>query len=284
VADFRDPWARAPWRDDRPSLAARARVALERRVVSRANAVVFNTDRARQEFTRHYGPALSSRFHVIANGCDVMDTAASPRQPDHAFVLLHAGSLYGQRSPAIVLRALANAIRRGALAADRVKLRLVGLTSPPADLIALAASLNLAAAVEIVPRVPRREALAEMSAASALLLLQQGHALSIPAKAYEYLAAGKPILAIADDGATADLIRDSGAGTVVDGRDVDAVERAMLRLTTGALEASPRVARNVYDGAARAAELAALLATIARPSPASTSIPSSGEARTRRAS
>ena len=43
VADFRDPWSRAPWREDRPPFVLRALARLERQVVARADAVLFVT-------------------------------------------------------------------------------------------------------------------------------------------------------------------------------------------------------------------------------------------------
>jgi glycosyltransferase involved in cell wall biosynthesis len=117
VADFRDPWARAPWREDRFAFEKRAWTILERAIVTRADAVLFVTETNRRDFADCYGETVAARFHVVPNGCDLADfdglTAAPP--PAGRFVLLHAGSLYGARNPAPLLRALRNAIARGAI-------------------------------------------------------------------------------------------------------------------------------------------------------------------------
>jgi glycosyltransferase involved in cell wall biosynthesis len=238
--------------------------------VARASAVVFNTERARREFTSHYGDGLAGKFHLVANGCDV--PAATPfamtgPRPG-PFVLLHAGSLYGERSPIVVLDAVAAAVSAGAIAPGQFRLRLLGVSIVPPDLRDRVERLGLSAVVEIVPRVSREQSLREMASASALLLLQQGHALSVPAKTYEYLASGRPILAIAGEGATADVVTASGAGIVVRGDRVEDVQRALVEIMTlGRTDRAP-VSPQLYDGAARARELAALVAAVARRAPA----------------
>ena len=122
------------------------------------------------------------------------------------------------------------------------------------DLESARDSLGLRDVVEIVPRMPRRDSLAEMMAASALLLVQPGHPLSIPAKVYEYLATGRPILAIADEGETANLVRGSGAGIVVGGGDEDAMVRALGHLVNGASGVRP-AEPFWFDGGQRALEV-----------------------------
>ncbi len=50
-------------------------------------------------------------------------------------------------------------------------------------------------------------------------------------KVFEYIAAGRPILAaVPPDGAAADLIRETGAGIVAPPDDVDALRDALLEL------------------------------------------------------
>ena len=66
--------------------------------------------------------------------------------------------------------------------------------------------------------------------ADALLLLQGGSCNhQIPAKTYEYLRAGKPILALTPDaGDTAELLRRSGGATLVDLDDERAISAKLL--------------------------------------------------------
>jgi hypothetical protein len=69
----------------------------------------------------------------------------------------------------------------------------------------------------LCPAIPYREALAEMMACDALLVMQASNCnAQIPAKIYEYLRAGKPILGLTDpDGDTAHVMRQAGLGDIV---------------------------------------------------------------------
>ena len=52
-------------------------------------------------------PSLADRFHVVFNGCDPDEFAdAQPDRDESHFTLLHAGTLYGGRSPVPLIRAL----------------------------------------------------------------------------------------------------------------------------------------------------------------------------------
>ena len=60
----------------------------------------------------------------------------------------------------------------------------------------------------------------------------------IPAKAFEYLRVGRPILALTSGGATARLMREASAGTIVEPTSVDAIAAA-LRTLYAAWKAKP---------------------------------------------
>jgi glycosyltransferase involved in cell wall biosynthesis len=117
------------------------------------------------------------------------------------------------------------------------------------DLPAAAASLGLDQVVEFVPRLPRAETLREMSEASCLLILQPGTTVAVPGKLYEYLAVGRPILALTEEGETADLVRESGLGAVVPPSDESAIEAALLDLLSAGPNQRPRrPSPGLYDG------------------------------------
>ena len=102
-------------------------------------------------------------------------------------------------------------------------------------------SAGLSTRVEFLPRVSYEASLAELGRASVLLLLQASKDTVdlVPAKLFEYLRAGRPVLALAPPGATAEVLRDTGGGWVVDPADMgglrDAVVRAYRAWTSGAL-------------------------------------------------
>lgn len=268
VADFRDPWARAPWRDDRFGFERRAWSILERSIATRADAVLFVTRANRDDFAAQYGQATAARFHVVPNGCDTADfEGLVPAPPSDRFVLLHAGSLYGARNPSPLFRAVAKGVENGAIDPGRFTIRLIGRVGiPGVDLADFVRELGLQQVVEFVPHMPRAQVLQQMVDASALLVVQPVTKLSVPGKLYEYLATGRPILALAEpDGETAMLLRRTPAGVVVSPDDHDGILRAVTQLITGGrrrFESDP----SLYDGALRAAEMARTLRLVMTPS------------------
>jgi glycosyltransferase involved in cell wall biosynthesis len=268
VADFRDPWARAPWREDRFEFERRAWSFFERQVVTRARAVVFVTTTNRDDFAGTYGATVAERFAVVSNGCDATDFVGLVPAPPAAaapFVLLHAGSLYGGRNPAGLLRAVANAVGRRELDPSTFRLRFLGrIGIPGLDLKAVALELGLDRVVEFVSHVPRRESLQQMLDASALLIVQPVTTVSIPAKLYEYMAAGRPILGLAEPGGeTASLIERAKAGITVLADDEQAIIDGLVAVVKLARSGFTPVDRQVFDGALRAAELRTILSAVA---------------------
>ena len=261
VADFRDPWARAPARDWRLPFRQRAVERLEGKVVGRADAVLFVTRANLDEFAAFYGPEAAQRFHLVPNGCDPTEfETLTPKPPAGMFILLHAGSFYGPRNPIPILRGVASLVSRGALDPATFRLRLLGTNSLAFDLPAESRRLGIGHVVEIMPRASRAETLQQMVSASALLLVQTNTTVSIPGKAYEYLAARRPVLALSEEGETAQLVRASGLGVVVrPDEPIAAIEAALLQIVAIAGHPVPPAAPELFDGRVHAATTERLL-------------------------
>ncbi|HUE86409.1 MAG TPA: glycosyltransferase family 4 protein [Vicinamibacterales bacterium] len=264
VADFRDPWARAPWREGRLTAARRAAELFERLVIRRADAIVFTTRTNLEEYAAFY-PTEARKFRLVRNGCDPDEfDGVTPLVRDGRFTLLHAGSLYGGRKPTALFSALAALRDRGVIDAKSFCFRQIGRVALSGfDMGAERTRLGLDGMVELVESQPRREILREMRGASCLLLLQPGTTVSIPGKLFEYLAAGRPILAIAEPGETADLVRASGCGLAVLPDDQEGIERAIESLVRQGIAAPAAPPVELFDGRLRTGELAAVLDHVA---------------------
>jgi len=83
-----------------------------------------------------------------------------------------------------------------------------------------------------LPRVSYETSLMELNGASVLLLLQASRDTvdSVPAKTFEYLKVGRPVLALVPDGATADVMRDTGGGWVVDPIDSKGIQDVIIKI------------------------------------------------------
>ena len=91
----------------------------------------------------------------------------------------------------------------------------------------LAAAHRVEAFVDIQPGIPYREALQEMLDADALVIMQGANCNEqIPAKLYEYLRAGRPILGLADPaGDTGRMLASLGYPHLTKLESADAIER-----------------------------------------------------------
>lgn len=236
VADFRDPLLDFEAGTDRPSLRTRIEGYVEKRIVHDANAVVVTTDLMKERYLERFSDIDSDKISVIYNGFDEEDfdgLSAAPVRGDHKLHLIHVGSVDSEhRNPESLLIALSRLLRERPELREWVVLKFLGtsiyLNSPAfADLVE---RLDLREHIKLLPQVPREESLRHMMQADVLVLLQQSKAFKplIPAKAFDYLMTGKPVLTIAPPGATASLMHKLDAGVVVPPDDIDGMKSALL--------------------------------------------------------
>src|SRR5262249_14565285 len=150
------------------------------------------------------------------------------------------GHFQGKRDPKPFLRALAES------GLDDVVVRFAG-DFRAADR-EYAEELGLGDRLELLGNVSRRRSLELQRDSEVLLLLipeSGGRGRGVrPGRILESLAAERPILAVVPrDGAAAQLVRDTGAGMVVQSDDVDAMREALrdlnLRWKAGSLDGPP---------------------------------------------
>lgn len=214
IADFRDPWIEDGLFPVPGSVRYRIESALERMVMCRCDCVLVTTPYLKQEFLFRYPELPADKIQVIYNGYDESDfshNGVAPRRD--LFEIIHAGLVTGEfRNPLPLLETVAELIADGSLPRHQIKITFLGgdwwVASP--DFAAEVKRLGLDPVVRVEARVSHKEALERLAQASVLLLLQASDDTRslIPAKAFEYLRIGRPILALTLEGATADLLKD----------------------------------------------------------------------------
>jgi glycosyltransferase involved in cell wall biosynthesis len=268
IADFRDPLFFRP--GSKLSVARMVTSHWERRFVRHADALVAVHDFMFDEWTKSY-PRSAAKFHVLPNGFDPdipVRPLPLPRRTHK--VLVHSGSLYGKRTPKLVVSSLARLIRGGAVAPGALQLRLVGdaeeaVIAENADDVQL---LRATGCLECIDkRVPRADALRELGEADYLLLLDNfagSRMYGLPGKIFEYVRVGRPILAITQpDSPVESLLRKSGSRFRAirpdsEPRAVDAEILALLGMPTDPVRPSSWF-ESEYDGVRQTGRLAALL-------------------------
>jgi glycosyltransferase involved in cell wall biosynthesis len=230
VADFRDSMTEPDYpRDPRTWRAYRW---LEESAVRHAARLVFTAKSAVRMYLERYPNLSPNRCALIMNGYDeedFRDLRPASAVPNRPLRLVHLGLLYPiERDPKPFFRALSQLQKDGKLDASRVRveLRATGYESTYAQMIRAEGIDNL---VHLLPPLPYREALQDSACADGLLLFQAAccdH--QIPAKVFEYLRLGKPILALTSQGGdTATLLRETGGATIVDLADWQAIYAAL---------------------------------------------------------
>ena len=144
---------------------------------------------------------------------------------DAAVVILHSGIVYpAERDPTQLFIALATLNAQALVTPAMLRLKFRA-SAHDANLRALAARYQVEDFIELGAALPYREALSEMLAADALLILQDaGCNDQIPAKLYEYLRAGRPILGLTDPrGDTAHALRQAGLNAIAALEDAAAI-------------------------------------------------------------
>ncbi len=236
VADFRDPWYEEPPEPGTTRFGQFAARRLERLVVRRADRIVASTVRLRDMLAARYPEKPTTEFVAIPNGYDEADFSSMGRPSklsSDELLIVHAGSLSESfRDPRPMFEAVRRAADAGLVDPSRIRFRFLG-GGPFAESLEVkeaVKSAGLISRVEFLPRVSYEASLAELGQASVLLLLQASKDTVdlVPAKLFEYLRAGRPVLALAPPGATAEVLRETGGGWVVDPADMDALRDALV--------------------------------------------------------
>jgi hypothetical protein len=280
IADFRDPLYGNPGRSRRWGRPYDR--AIERTIFQHADIVLAVTDTVCEQWKRDY-PQWEAKFHLIWNGFDPSEGfRAAPLPPRPYRVLTHAGVLYRLRHPNKVLASIERLISQGHLNPESLRLRFVGHIEAEAEFRAFPPVTSLAARGCLQmdgATIPREAAMQEIATADFLFLIDivnlDNIGYTVPAKLYDYLLVGRPILTITAPGSPVDrILGKSGVPyTCVYHADTDEeIDRKLnefFRLSSEAVMPSPWFF-DQFDGRRQAATLGAMLDSLDRkPVPAS---------------
>ncbi len=230
VLDYRDEWStlRESYEMGRSRVARALGDPLEATLLRRAHTVVTATEEFRAHLLERFPWLDPGRVVAIPNGYDPHDfPAALPEPPRDRFVTTYAGTVFALTSA----RGLIGGIRRlhaiEPQLASLLRVRFLGRIVPTEqDSFEGTEPLG----IERVGYVPHAQVLPELAASHlALCLLDdvRGTESIYPAKIFELMHLGRPVLTLAPpDSALARLVGSHAMGTVVHPRDEEAVARA----------------------------------------------------------
>lgn len=218
--DYRDPWnTNTYWKAKKVSLL------LERWVMGNAASVISNTASMTESFIKAH-PGLEGRLFTVYNGYEAANRARMEglrerygEKPRDRFTIAHIGMLYPNRMPPFLARLLAEvaAAWKGPRA---LRIRFVGTVMDRTALVREFEARGIGDVLEFIGEVDTETAQMEEAKADMLMLLQSGTKEQIPAKVFEYVFTGNPILCVADaDSETGNLIQKYALGRVFTGKE-----------------------------------------------------------------
>jgi len=236
ITELRDPWQLhgAKPSEIRSKMSDFIDEWLEHKITHSSHRIVVTTNHYRDFLRARYPRLPSTNFCTISNGFDSDDFKfpISKNGKKEQLIISYLGSFYYGRTPKAFLSALGEIVREARIAKHKVRVRFIGrVQNAEGDSVeALVNESGLKGCVTLNDTVTYNESVAEMRRADILLLFAPDQYYQIPGKTFEYLAAGRFIICFAKEGATADLIRKTRGGIVIDPEDVPGIKTAILEL------------------------------------------------------
>jgi len=228
VVDFRDLWTlnEVYFTRKLPHFLKQYDKLWEKMILKHSKRIIVVNHTLRKQLINAYPDICSDKVEVIYNGFDEDDIKKIdlPTVKNNHFTIVYAGSIYGHRSPDFFFEALAKWIHKNEAVQKKVKVDFYGTGSSdyPRKII----DQGLDKIVTFHPRITKNEIMQILFNADLLLLIHGFNKLSASStstKLFEYLATGKPILALMPESEAADILRKYSNSIVVSSPEIDRV-------------------------------------------------------------
>jgi glycosyltransferase involved in cell wall biosynthesis len=191
---FIDPWVDIAYYKgfNRSKPTLRLDNKLEKSVMTDSAVNIFVTESMKDDYIIKY-PSIKDKCKVLYWGYNEEDfTKLSPEKTGEKKVILHAGNIFDYQNPVPFWEKIKSEIEKG----SRFKLKFIGTVGP--KIKSTLNQIGLDKNTEYVGFLQYREALQEMLNAEYLLVCatEKRH---VPGKLFEYLRAGRPIIAFGDN-------------------------------------------------------------------------------------
>jgi glycosyltransferase involved in cell wall biosynthesis len=280
VADFRDPWIETLMHERKPETRSWAGDRLERwmetLVMTRADKVVVTTARLRDSLRQRYPMVPADRFTTVPNSIDTDKFPTGVVEKYEPLTITYAGTLYIDRTPEPLFKVVGDLIRAGVAKPTDIRIKLLGhcRTVDGVDTTAIAARHGVESSVEILDFVPHSRAIEIMQRSHLLLVLApRHHEHIVPAKMYDYLGSGSQVLALAEEGATTDLMAETNCGRWFSLADADGLRdylRTLLQARAYRHLKNDPTAFSKYDATYLTGQLAREMDALSGPPPVTT--------------
>lgn len=271
IIDLRDAWSQWCMSPYPSYIHYQLTLANERSCLASAAAVVCTTFQTAADIQSAHPGLAASKFHVIPNGYDIElpEAVASPQKRDGApFVIGYVGSFYYDenqrrfhtaprwhlplkhwawysprredwlyRTPYFFFRSVRCLLNRVPNLRDKLKIRFVG--DQPRWLTDQIAEFQLENIVEVLGRISYQDSIRFQANCDALLATSAkvigGRDYSIAGKTFEYVSAGRPVVAFVCEGEQRDFYSQAGNAIIFDPDDVEGSSQLLEDLVSNRL-------------------------------------------------
>ncbi|MBQ8223216.1 MAG: glycosyltransferase family 4 protein [Bacteroidales bacterium] len=233
IADFRDPWTDIDFFSElkltNRSLKKHHR--LQHQVLTEANKVVT----VGWDWAKGLESHGAKDVAVITNGYDFsIDEKSEEIELSKEFTMSHVGIVGAARNAVVFWEALGELIKDNSLDgfSKLLKIKLIGQVDN--SVVESIKKNNLESNVDIIPYIPHEKVIKEQCSSQVLLLFVNNSPNAkgiLTGKIFEYMASGRPILAIGPkDGDTAIILDKTQTGVIVDFYDKEEMKKTIIDL------------------------------------------------------
>lgn len=236
IADFRDPWTDIHYYEDQPRLSFVKKLDKkhEEEVLKQADVV---TCISQLDIELDFAKKTDAKKCInIPNGYDNEDfiNLNVSNLPTKKFTLLHLGAVNKERNPVKLFEVVNSLRKKGIITKQNFQITFVGKVE--SIIKNTVEQNNISELVNYVDYLPHNKALQQMEKANVLLLLvtqSQKNRRILPGKTFEYMRAGKYIIALGPkNGEVARIIKETRTGKVIEYFDKAKMEKTLEALIT----------------------------------------------------
>jgi glycosyltransferase involved in cell wall biosynthesis len=232
VLDYRDPWLEYPFKYYPTPLHKMLTARQEKSALHAASKIITTNRRVKELILNRHSFLSYDDVVILPQGFDPDDFrngAPAPR-PAGVMRITHAGVFYGDRTPKYFLAALKKVLSENPRLKGRIEARFIGVMHK--DHLKMIAEMDLSDSAVATGYLDHARCTQELLSSDVLWMMLTNDRQS-PGKLYEYLGAGKPVLACVPDGFLRQTVEEAKAGASVDPEDVDGIAGAIVRLYDG---------------------------------------------------
>ncbi|MCB9189426.1 MAG: glycosyltransferase family 4 protein [Flavobacteriales bacterium] len=229
IADFRDPWTNIDYYKDLKlsRMADNRHKRLEKSVLTKSDCVISVGSTLSEELLE----LGAIKVKTITNGYDSDDLIKGNVELDEKITIAHIGSFTKSRNPQLLLDVLDELRATHPTVFNRLELKLIGKVDY--SISEEFARLKIDSLVRKIEYIPHEDVIVEQKKSHFLLLVVNDTPNAkgiLTGKVFEYLAARRPIIAIAPkDGDLANLILETESGIVLDNSNKSDLRELLLK-------------------------------------------------------